>query len=65
MALDAAALDVLDDMAEQWADKDGHGELRREYGYGDGRVRAFWEMRSLITDAWRAKVNYRAGSELD
>ncbi|MFJ8955601.1 hypothetical protein ACIRO1_36470 [Streptomyces sp. NPDC102381] len=58
MALSPAAIDVLDDMADEWSDKDRHAELEREHGYGPKKLEAFCELRTLITDAWKARVNY-------
>ncbi|MFJ3340012.1 hypothetical protein ACIPT3_02330 [Streptomyces diastaticus] len=64
-ALDPATLSVLDDMADAWADKAHHGILREDREYGDGRMMAFWAMRSQITDAYRAQVGNRSGKDFD
>ncbi|CAD80139.1 gp17 [Streptomyces phage phiBT1] len=61
MALDAAAIDVLDDMVQEWLDRDRHGEL----DYGKGRTDALSLMYSQVQEAWKAKVNWRDVRELD
>jgi hypothetical protein len=59
MALSPAAVDVLDDMADAWADKDRHGELVNELTYGPKKIAAFGELHTLIRDAWKVRVGYR------
>ncbi|MFE9026200.1 hypothetical protein ACFYOA_08045 [Streptomyces iakyrus] len=59
LTLSPAAIDVLDDMADEWGDKDRHGELERELTYGPNKLAAFNELRALITEAWKQHVNYR------
>ncbi|MFF7361055.1 hypothetical protein [Streptomyces sp. NPDC008125] len=58
LTLSPAAIDVLDDMADTWADKDRHGELVSEQGYGPKKIAAFDELHRLITDAWKLRVNF-------
>ncbi|MEV8015668.1 hypothetical protein AB0O76_04775 [Streptomyces sp. NPDC086554] len=56
--LSPAAVDVLDDMADAWADKDRHGELTGELIYGPKKLAAFSELHTLINEAWRARVKF-------
>ncbi|QNE79073.1 hypothetical protein F0344_04875 [Streptomyces finlayi] len=65
LPLSPAAVDVLDDMIDAWRDKDRHGELVSEQGYGPKRLAAFNELSALIGDAWQARVNYRDVEESD
>ncbi|QBZ73357.1 hypothetical protein SEA_REMUSLOOPIN_43 [Streptomyces phage RemusLoopin] len=59
LTLSPAAVDVLDDMADHWADRDRHGELVNELTYGPKKIEAFSELHALISEAWKARVNYR------
>jgi hypothetical protein len=59
LTLSPAAVDVLDDMADHWADRDRHGELVNELTYGPNKLAAFYELHTLISEAWKARVNYR------
>lgn len=58
MALDAAAIDVLDDMLDEWNDRDRHGQLNGGFGYGTKKTAALSLLDSLIREAWLAKVRY-------
>jgi hypothetical protein len=46
-------------MADHWADRDRHGELVNELTYGPNKLAAFSELHTLISEAWKARVNYR------
>lgn len=59
MALSPAAVDVLDDMADEWSDKNCHGDLINELGYGPKKLAAFGELYTLIHAAWKVRVGYR------
>lgn len=59
LSLDAAVIDVLDDMVDEWRDKDRHGELADELNYGPKKTAALNELSTLITEAWKKTVNYR------
>ncbi|MER5894743.1 hypothetical protein [Streptomyces sp. NPDC001876] len=59
LALSPAAVDVLDDMADAWSDKDRHGELVNEQGYGPKKLAASNELHTLIRAAWKVRVGYR------
>lgn len=56
MALSAAAVDVLDDMVDEWLDRDRHGELNGGYGYGQRKARALDKLAEQIKEALRAKI---------
>lgn len=58
MALSPAAIDVIDDMVDEWLDRDRHGELNGGYGYGPRKSRALDVIHEQIKEAWRAKVRY-------
>lgn len=55
LKLTPAMIDVLDDMADEWADKDRHGQL----AYGAAKADAFDALRSMISEAWKSRVDYR------
>ncbi|MEU9231190.1 hypothetical protein [Streptomyces subrutilus] len=59
LSLSPAAVDVLDDMVEEWLDKDRHGELNGCYGYGPKRSDALSLIADQVREAWKARVNYR------
>jgi hypothetical protein len=65
LTLSPAAVDVLDDMADKWLERDAHGELVSDLEYGPAKLAAFSELYSLIRDAWRVRVNYRNVEETD
>ncbi|WSP38988.1 hypothetical protein OG247_17955 [Streptomyces sp. NBC_01244] len=58
MSLSPAAVDVLDDMVEEWLDRDRHGELNGNYGYGPKKSEAFSLIHTQVRAAWKARVNY-------
>ncbi|MDO0926810.1 hypothetical protein QQY24_15800 [Streptomyces sp. TG1A-8] len=58
LTLSPAAVDVLDDMADHWGDRDRHGELVTELAYGPAKLAAFRELHTLVSEAWKARVNY-------
>jgi hypothetical protein len=65
LTLSPAAVDVLDDMADAWLDRDRHGELVNELGYGPAKTAAFSEIHALVREAWKVRVNYRNVEETD
>jgi hypothetical protein len=55
LALDAAAIDVLDDMVSEWLDRDRHAEL----AYGPKKNDALSLIATQVREAWTTRVNYR------
>lgn len=64
LSLSPAAIDVLDDMVDAWTDKDRHGLLVSEEGYGPVRLAAFYELSTSINDAWKRRVNFAPIEEI-
>ncbi|MFE3421545.1 hypothetical protein ACFXOL_01630 [Streptomyces californicus] len=58
MALDPAAIDVLDDMVDEWLDRERHGELNGNYGYGPKKTDALSLIHRLVREAHKARVGY-------
>jgi hypothetical protein len=58
LSLSPAAVDVLDDMREEWNDRERHGELNGGWGYGPAKTEALSALNELICAAWRVRVNY-------
>ncbi|MEU8792196.1 hypothetical protein [Streptomyces sp. NPDC048643] len=58
LSLSPAAVDVLDDMREEWNDRERHGELNGGWGYGPKKTEALSALNTLITEAWRVRVAY-------
>jgi hypothetical protein len=65
LTLSPAAVDVLDDMREEWNDRERHGELNGGWGYGPAKTEALSVLNNLITAAWRVRVNYADVEETD
>lgn len=63
LSLTPAQIDVLDDMREEWLDRDRHGELNGEWGYGPKKAAALSELNKFIQEAWREVVNFREVEE--
>lgn len=59
LSLDAAAIDVLDDMVAEWLDRERHGELNGNYGYGPKKTDALSLIHTQVREAWTKTVNYR------
>lgn len=59
LSLSPAAVDVLDDMVEDFLDKERHGELNGSWGYGPKKTEAFTELHKWVCEAWKVRVNYR------
>lgn len=58
LALTPAQIDVLDDMRNEWSDKDRHGELNGGFGYGPNKSEALRILDDWIHEAWHAKVDF-------
>lgn len=43
-------IEILKDMIDGWADKDRHGELEREWGYGSDQLGALLSLYQKVTD---------------
>ncbi|MCT2594243.1 hypothetical protein LHJ74_30785 [Streptomyces sp. N2-109] len=41
MDLSDIELDILDDMLDEWADRDRHGQLESEHRYDSAKIEAF------------------------
>lgn len=65
MDLSPAEIDVLDDMLEEWNDKDRHNELNGSWGYGPKKTDALSNLTKLVRDAWCVKVRYGDIEEMD
>lgn len=65
MALSPAAIDVLDDMLNEWNERERHGELNGGYGYGPRKSRALDRLNDQIKEAWRARVRYSDPEETE
>lgn len=42
-------IEILKDMIDEWADKDRHGELEREWGYDSGQLEASASLYQKVT----------------
>lgn len=48
-------LDVLDDMIDNWSDKDGHGFLKSDYCYDADQLATFSRLYSQHYEAFKRK----------
>jgi hypothetical protein len=58
LGLSPAAVDVLDDMVEDFLDKERHGELNGSWGYGPKKTEAFALIHAQVREAWKVRVNF-------
>ncbi|MGW9280732.1 hypothetical protein ACWGSA_00880 [Streptomyces diastaticus] len=65
MAMSPAEIDVIDDMLQEWNERDRHGELNGGYGYGPRKGRALDTLTEQVREAWRAKVRYADPEETE
>ncbi|QAX94741.1 hypothetical protein HOV12_gp51 [Streptomyces phage Lilbooboo] len=65
LELDPAAIDVIDDMVDEWLDRERHGELNGGWGYGPKKSAALDRISTQIKEAWRAKVRYADAEEIE
>ncbi|MFH9802789.1 hypothetical protein ACH4M0_11185 [Streptomyces albidoflavus] len=65
MALSPAEIDVIDDMLQEWNERDRHGELNGGWGYGPRKIRALETLTEQVREAWRAKVMHADSKECE
>ncbi|WP_274031214.1 hypothetical protein [Streptomyces sp. MMBL 11-1] len=58
LSLSPAAIDVLDDMVDEWADLDRHGQLNGGFGYGPKKTAALSLIYTLVRNAHKTRVGY-------
>ncbi|MEU2760414.1 hypothetical protein [Streptomyces sp. NPDC007094] len=58
MMLTPAAIDVLDDMVDEWLDLERHGQLNGGFGYGPKKTDALSRIYTLVREAHKARVGY-------
>ncbi|QAX95031.1 hypothetical protein SEA_SEBASTISAURUS_43 [Streptomyces phage Sebastisaurus] len=58
LELEPAAIDVLDDMVDEWLDLERHGQLNGSHGYGPKKTDALSLIAQQVREAWKRKVNY-------
>ncbi|MFE0692747.1 hypothetical protein [Streptomyces sp. NPDC058869] len=58
MMLDPAAIDVLDDMVDEWLDLERHGQLNGGFGYGSKKSDALSRIYTQVREAHKARVGY-------
>ncbi|WP_433858210.1 hypothetical protein [Streptomyces kronopolitis] len=58
LSLDAAAIDVLDDMVNEWLDLERHGQLNGGFGYGPKKTDALSLIYTQVREAHKARVGY-------
>ncbi|MGW6313794.1 hypothetical protein [Streptomyces sp. NPDC055099] len=65
LELEPAAIDVLDDMVDEWLDRERHGELNGGWGYKAKKTDALSLIATLVRDAYKRKVRYTDVEEND
>ncbi|MFE9767029.1 hypothetical protein ACFYPC_21325 [Streptomyces sp. NPDC005808] len=65
LELEPAAIDVLDDMVDEWLDRERHGELNGGWGYGPKKTDALSLISIQVREAYVRKVRYTNVEEND